>query len=174
MKYILNIQPLSSDIESLYKNHETFNEGDSGLDLFIPNDVFIKSGETVFVKLGIKCEMLEFAQSTQSTCKFKSYYLYPRSSISKTPLILHNSVGIIDSGYRGELIAAFKYIPTTEDIINMSKLSDNGEIPTYKISKGTRLVQICSPDLSPFKFHISNSGLSETQRGEAGFGSTGI
>ena len=34
------------------------------------------------------------------------YYLYPRSSISKTPLILANSVGIIDSGYRGNIKAA--------------------------------------------------------------------
>jgi dUTP pyrophosphatase len=173
MKYILNIQPLSSEIETLYQNHETFNEGDSGLDLFIPNDIFIKSGETVFVKLGIKCEMIEYAESTQATSRYASYYLYPRSSISKTPLLLHNSVGIIDSGYRGELVAAFKYVPTTQDIININKLSDVGEIPTYKISKGTRLVQICSPNLSPFKFVLSSS-LSETQRGEAGFGSTGI
>ena len=34
-----------------------------------------------------------------------SYYLYPRSSISKTPLRMSNSTGIIDAGYRGEIIA---------------------------------------------------------------------
>ena len=38
----------------------------------------------------------------------------PRSSIAKTPLMLANSVGIIDAGYRGNLIAAVKYVPTFE------------------------------------------------------------
>jgi len=33
--------------------------------------------------------------------------LFPRSSISKTPLMLRNSVGVIDSGYRGEIILKF-------------------------------------------------------------------
>ena len=40
------------------------------------------------------------------------YYMYPRSSLSKTKLRLANSVGIIDSGYRGNLIGMF-------DLINM-------------------------------------------------------
>jgi dUTP pyrophosphatase len=88
------------------------------------------------------------------------YYLYARSSISKTPLMLHNSVGIIDSTYRGDIIAALRYVPYHNDKSN------------YVLEKGTRLMQICSRDLSPFKISFSNS-LSQTERGEGGFGSSG-
>ena len=89
-----------------------------------------------------------------------SYYLYARSSIYKTPLILANSVGIIDAGYRGEIMGAFRYIPR----------SDSDE--EYTVKRGTRLLQICSRDLSPFSFSVVDE-LSETRRGEGGFGSTG-
>lgn len=83
------------------------------------------------------------------------YYLYARSSIAKTGLRLANSVGIIDSGYRGNIMAYF-------DVIK----NDNIEI--YQ-----RLVQICAPDLRPFKVELVDS-LDETERGEGGFGSTGV
>ena len=98
-----------------------------------------------------------------------SYYLYARSSISKTPLILKNSVGIIDSGYRGNLIAAVYYSPTFNDL---QKVSINQLPNSYTIKKGTRLVQICAPELQPFSFDVVNT-LTETDRGEGGFGSTG-
>ena len=84
-----------------------------------------------------------------------SYYLYPRSSITKTPLRLANSVGIIDAGYRGNIIACVDNIK-------------NGE---YIIEAGSRLFQICSSDLSPISIEIVNS-LPETSRGIGGFGST--
>lgn len=156
----LLIKPENENVKSYYKNHSSYNKGDSGLDLFVPEDIEIKCGETVFVDLQIKCELLDKEN------KNISYYLYPRSSISKTPLILANSVGIIDAGYRGSIKAAVKYIPSYDDI-----KSDEGSI--YIIKKGTRLFQLCSPDLKELKFKLSNT-LSETSRGEGGFGSTGI
>ena len=156
----LLIKPENENVKSYYKNHSSYNKGDSGLDLFVPEDIEVKCGETVFVDLQIKCELLDKEN------KNISYYLYPRSSISKTPLILANSVGIIDAGYRGNIKAAVKYIPSYDDI-----KSDEGSI--YIIKKGTRLFQLCSPDLKELKFKLSNT-LSETSRGEGGFGSTGI
>ena len=156
----LLIKPENENVKSYYKNHSSYNKGDSGLDLFVPEDTEVKCGETVFVDLQIKCELLDKEN------KNISYYLYPRSSISKTPLILANSVGIIDAGYRGNIKAAVKYIPSYDDI-----KSDEGSI--YIIKKGTRLFQLCSPDLKELKFKLSNT-LSETSRGEGGFGSTGI
>ena len=156
----LLIKPENENVKSYYKNHSSYNEGDSGLDLFVPEDIEVKCGETVFVDLQIKCELLDKENNNIS------YYLYPRSSISKTPLILANSVGIIDAGYRGSIKAAVKYIPSYDDI-----KSDKESI--YIIKKGTRLFQICSPDLKELKFKLSNT-LSETSRGEGGFGSTGI
>lgn len=157
---ILYLKPENESIEYFYKNHSSHHEGDSGLDLFVPNDIEVKCCETVFIDLKIKCELLDKENNNIS------YYLYPRSSISKTPLILANSVGIIDAGYRGSIKAAVKYIPSYDDIKSDKR-------PTYMIKKGTRLFQICSPDLKELKFKLSNT-LSETSRGEGGFGSTGI
>ena len=86
-----------------------------------------------------------------------SFYLYPRSSIIKTPLRLGNSVGIIDKGYRGNLMGCF----------------DNISEEDYLIEKGTRLVQICAPNLETISFELTDS-LSETSRGAGGYGSTGV
>ena len=89
------------------------------------------------------------------------YYLYPRSSTgAKTPLRLSNSVGIIDTGYRGNIIAIF----------------DNLTINDYNVSEGDRLVQICAPNIEyPLKLNIVSKleSLGITERGEGGLGSTG-
>ena len=81
----------------------------------------------------------------------------PRSSISKTPLRLCNSVGLIDAGYRGEIMAAV----------------DNIKKEDYTIEYGARLFQIVAMDGSPLTFELV-SELSKTKRGFDGFGSTGI
>jgi len=132
-----------------YTNHSHYHEGDSGLDLFCPTDILVKAGETVKIDLQIQCEALKDNQ------KNVSYYLYPRSSIVKTPLRLANSVGIIDAGYRGNIMA----------------FVDNIKTEDYIVEQGTRLFQICSGDLSPLTFEVVNS-LSDTSRGQGGFGST--
>jgi len=86
------------------------------------------------------------------------YYMYPRSSLSKTKLRLANSTGIIDAGYRGHLIGMFDidtdYIGCTYD----------------------RYLQICAPGLVPIIIEIVESMDElgdETERGKGGFGSTG-
>ena len=132
-----------------YVNHSHYHEGDSGLDLFCPTDILVKAGETVKIDLQIQCEALKDNQ------KNVSYYLYPRSSIVKTPLRLANSVGIIDAGYRGNIMA----------------FVDNIKTEDYIVESGTRLFQICSSDLSPLTFELVNQ-LSDTSRGQGGFGST--
>ena len=91
-----------------YENHTTYHPGDAGLDLFCPEDVKVEAGETVWVNLGIKCEMVNFTEN--DGLRSLSYDLRARSSISKTPLRLANSIGTIDSGYRGYLIAALDNI----------------------------------------------------------------
>ena len=69
---------------------------------------------------------------------------------------MSNSVGIIDAGYRGNLMAAL----------------DNHSDEPYFIEKGTRLFQICSPIFSNINMKVVDE-LSETSRGSGGFGSTG-
>lgn len=101
------------------------------------------------------------------------FYLYPRSSISKTRMRLANSVGIIDAGYRGDLIAAV-------DTIGLFGSTDIWHIWKETLSpvkKYDRYFQVCAPDLSPFLVHIvdTEEELSPpTARGHGGFGSTGV
>ena len=147
----LSILPETPEIRTLYENHSTYHAGDSGLDLFFPEDVNIVPGETNIISVGIKCEAYPSKNKEHNI----SYYLYPRSSISKTPLRMANSVGIIDAGYRGLLMVAV----------------DNISTESYRIEAGQRLFQICSPTLSPLTFELTTT-LSDTARGEGGFGST--
>ena len=74
----------------------------SGFDLFFPNDEIFDSVKTKFVSMDLKAQMLLYNPISQSW-DFCGYGLYPRSSIGKTSLLLANNVGIIDSGYRGEI-----------------------------------------------------------------------
>ena len=126
------------------RNHLT----DSGFDLVCPAEVIVPARSTVFVDLGVR------TMREGSNC---GYYLYPRSSLSKTPLRLANSVGIIDAGYRGTLKAAV----------------DNTSDTDYTIRRGDRLFQICLPTLEPFSVLFA-SVARDTARGEGGFGSTGV
>lgn len=135
-----------------YSNSNNYDD-DSGFDLYTPNDIVIPPFKTLnkgfMINLEIKCEMLDNDNNV-------GYYLYPRSSISKTPLRLSNSVGIIDAGYRGDIIACV----------------DNHSEQNYTIKKGTRLFQICAGDLSIFHTELVDE-LSNTDRNTGGFGSTG-
>ena len=135
---------------------------DSGFDLFVPTKtVFTDPFANTMVDLGIKAEMI-YCDVDTDTLKHSPFYVYPRSSMSKTPLMLSNHTGIIDSGYRGSLIAAFRYLglPTPST--------------SYTVDPMTRLVQICHPTLCPiFVTIVPLEQLSETERGSGGFGSTG-
>jgi dUTPase len=80
--------------------------------------------------------------------------------------MLANHTGIIDSGYRGNLIAALRYLNMTTD-------RENPNI--YELEAHTRIVQICHPELLPiYVVMVDESELSTTVRGSGGFGSTGL
>ena len=143
----------SNYVQGLYGNHEHFHEGDAGLDLYMPRTFTIPGKSLGFkVSLDISCEPYADMSKESSV----SFYMYPRSSISKTPLRMSNSVGIIDAGYRGNLIVA------------LDNLSDDD----FEVRAGTRLFQICGPTLEPVSYQLCDE-LSETSRGAGGFGSTG-
>ena len=130
---------------------------DAGFDLYAPIDVLCTNEENINkIDFSIQC-------SAKMDCSIKKFdtgfYMFPRSSLSKTPLRLANSVGIIDSGYRGNIMGMFDCI--------------RGE---YTAKQYDRLVQICAPGLVPIYVEIvSNvSDLGKvTTRGKGGFGSTG-
>ena len=122
----LRVKPKSEVVRLMYENHGHFHEGDAGLDLFIIEKQVFKSGETSRIKLGISCENMDQ----------KPYLLMPRSSISKTPLRLCNAIGLIDAGYRGEIMAAV----------------DNIKQKSYEVEKGQRLFQLVSVDGGPVSY----------------------
>jgi dUTP pyrophosphatase len=162
---------------------------DSGFDLFIPFDYSEHdngytdnrlSPVTFRAPLGVKCSMSHFnpsykkssssdasSASSASSVSASGYYLYPRSSIVKTPFRLSNSVGIIDSGYRGEIMAVV-------DNMNAANNDMKTSITQY-MPPMSRMFQICSPTLQPFMVQIvdSEEKLGLTERGSGGFGSTG-
>ena len=55
----LLICPETDEIRQLYKNHSTYHPGDSGLDLFVPEQRVITSEDTAFIDLQIRCEMID-------------------------------------------------------------------------------------------------------------------
>jgi dUTP pyrophosphatase len=85
--------------------------------------------------------------------------IFPRSSVRKTRLMLSNCVGVVDSGYRGELQATFNKV-------NQNSIAEND----YKV--GDRIAQIMIIPHPPIEFD-EVAELSDTERGEGGFGSTG-
>ena len=150
---------------------------DSGFDLMIPFDYSQHengytenriSNMTFRAPLGVKCSMSRI-DSTIPLLVPCGYYLYPRSSIVKTPFRLSNSVGIIDSGYRGEIMAVVDNIDSANNDMKAC-------ICKY-MTPMTRMFQICSPTLEPFFVEIveTEEALgSSTERGNGGFGSTGL
>ena len=84
--------------------------------------------------------------------------LFPRSSNSKTDLYLTNHVGVIDSGYRGEIM--FKY------------RSAKGLLDAKIYAKNERVGQLMILPYPQIEL-VESDTLSETERGEGGFGSTG-
>jgi dUTPase len=141
--------------EAAYKQNMTIEQNaysDSGFDLFLPQDYSVEQG-VCKIDYEVRGAMYENGIP-------KAFCIYPRSSIYKTPLRMTNSVGIIDSGYRGDLIGAF----------------DCGTYSSqYVVLKQDKLVQICAPGLVPIIVELVESleELGETARGEGGFGSTG-
>ena len=150
----LQIKPFSENDEKsvieYYTDHEKFHEGDSGLDLFALCDITVNPGETCAIHFGISC------QAFSHNGDLCSYLLLPRSSISKTPLRMSNSVGLIDAGYRGEIMA----------------MVDNIKDYIYEIKTGDRLFQLVAPNLGEIRYSLITE-LLESTRGEGGFGSTG-
>jgi len=168
LKLVIKDENLKNEYITKINNHNTaLNNNqfvDSGFDLLVPEKtVFTKEIDSKFIDMGIKAEMLYF-DSNISMVNNSAFNIHPRSSISKTPLMLANHTGIIDAGYRGSLIGAFRWLKSTT--------STESE---YVVEKYTRLLQVCHPTLCPIYVIIVNDDeLTTTERGDGGFGSTGV
>lgn len=134
---------------------------DSGFDLFTPFHGESLVGAHHMLKhkvnkldLKVKCAAALYDSNGMS---FNTgYYLYPRSSISKSFVRLANSVGIIDAGYRGPVCAMLDVVYCDECYLN-----------AYD-----KMFQICAPSLVPVIAELVSDLGIQTTRGEGGFGST--
>ena len=124
-------------------------ESDAGMDL-VATEIISETPSQITYGIGLAMEIPDGMVGL----------IFPRSSIRKTRLQLSNSVGVIDSGYRGELQATFNKITTTIE----NQKND------YKV--GDRVVQIMIIPHPTIELNEVNE-LSNTERGEGGFGSTG-
>ena len=118
--------------------------GDAGMDLYAVTQKFDNHGNYVY-GTGLAMEIPEGYVGL----------IFPRSSISKTAHSLRNAVGVIDSGYRGEIMMKF-------DINTQNS-------PVYEI--GERVAQIIILPYPQIEFEEAWE-LSKTERGKGGFGST--
>lgn len=100
--------------------------------------------------------------------------LFPRSSVSKKDMVLANSVGVIDSGYRGELIFKFKPIQQVNKALSKNPNHHYNHRMTGGIDYqvGDRIGQLIVIPIPDIEL-IETDELSDSQRGEGGFGSTG-
>ena len=121
--------------------------GSAGYDFYLPFDLTIKTTESVKVFTGIRAKI------------DPDYVLmiFPRSGLgTKYHLMLDNTVGVIDSDYRGEVMVALHNHSSEEQIV----------------FHGERIAQLV---IMPFykAIFVETDELSDTVRGSGGFGSTG-
>ena len=124
------------------------HDSDAAADMYALEDITIQPHKHgIPVKTGVHIQLPEGWVA----------FVLPRSSMgAKTPLRLSNSVGVIDSGYRGEVRAIY----------------DNISDDPYEIHKGDRIAQMLVMPSYRFKANVVDS-LEDSDRGEGGFGSTG-
>lgn len=135
-------------------------ETDAGFDLVAIDDGTVDAEGFIQYRTGLSIEP-EAGYHTE---------IWPRSSISKYDIVLANSVGLVDNGYRGELLVRFKPVLR----FNQDKTGTVFAIipvPVKKYKKGDKIAQLVVSETVNASFIESNE-LSTTSRGIGGFGST--
>lgn len=135
--------------------------GDAGLDLTAVSRTFDEDGNVVY-GTGLAFEIPEGYVGL----------VFPRSSLSKKDIALSNAVGVVDSGYRGEVTAKFKptnYFSYYEDCGRIIECPHDGII--YHI--GERIAQMIILPYPQIEFEEVDE-LSQTERADGGYGSTGL
>lgn len=140
-------------------------EGDAGLDLTATSIYFDKYGNICY-GTGLAFEIPEGYVGL----------IFPRSSICKEQLLLSNAVGVIDSGYRGEV--SFKFKPSLALDNRQCVKYDDEKMWTIAVRQndiykvGDRIGQMIIMPYPSVEFEEVEE-LSETERGEGGYGSSG-
>lgn len=147
--------------------------GDSGFDLVAVEDVIIEPGETALIPTGLAFEIPQGFE----------LQIRPRSGITaKTKLRVQ--LGTVDAGYRGEVSVIVDNTLTNPNMtINYALTTDGGtyrlfddyevEGNSYVIRKGDRIAQGVIAPVAKMEFEEVDE-LSDTERSNKGFGSTGV
>ena len=154
--YVLMIQPEEELADHRFYDFSvlTPNAENAGYDLISAQELTAWTGPTkpTLLNLGVRAMLVDI-----ETRLPVHYWLLPRSSIYKTGCIMANSVGVIDSSYRGVLKAPV--VRVVDDATGFVK--------------GERYFQIVAPNMGKILVVRRVASLPETARGEGGFGSTG-
>ena len=128
----------------------------AGVDLYCVEYQEVLHDTATLLNLGVKARLLRHPVDSSASCHF---WLAPRSSIWKSGVRQANSIGVIDSSYRGVLMGAV--------LCNINGYA--------KIPSGTRLFQVVAPDMGWISHVVlrPEAEIDATSRGEGGFGSTG-
>ena len=122
--------------------------GDAGADLIATSKEWRKDGKQIVYGTGVAVEIPEGFVGL----------VFPRSSVRNYDLSMSNSVGVIDSGYRGEIMVTFNLLDEDHSVM-------------YDVSeKVGQLVIVPIPNVS----YVKVKQLSDSERGIGGFGSTGV
>lgn len=157
--YTYASNPVVRDLISIQiSNHRTT---DSGFDIPLDKSVVYMTEHVHSFSLGVHVAAL-LTDNTPAPC-----LLLPRSSIYKLPFRLCNSIGLIDAGYRGEVIA------------KVDVLERDGHPLELELPSGQRLFQICQHNFLPWKEiklvdRLEDLPSAPDTRGSGGFGSTGL
>lgn len=123
------------------------HDGDAGLDLRAVEDYTIAPGESAMVRTGLHVEIPRWHVGL----------VFPRSGLGSKGITLRNAVGVVDSGYRGEVLAA---------------LWNTTDKP-FEVHKGDRVCQLVVMPYCPCSVDEVDA-LSDSERGDGGYGSTGV
>lgn len=163
----VRVKKLRDDAVIPVKAHPT----DAAYDLCVCEDITLLPGEYVKAGTGLAFAIPEGWRGM----------IYPRSGLGCKGLTLKNTVGVIDSSYRGEVkLPLFNNNPTyawrhsTGPVFGteMTELVPNTE-GIIHVHKGDRVAQMCI-ELVPDSALVEVEELDETERGQGGFGSSGI
>ena len=146
-------------VKKLYENSlipSKAHESDAGFDLYVANRGF-DDGCVVYGS-GVAMEIPDGYVGL----------VFPRSSVAKKDVILTNCVGVIDSGFRGEITGKFKPISFFDEEFNHVK----GSFPVFDYEIGDRFAQIIIMPYPQITF-TEVSELTDSERGTGGYGSSG-
>ncbi len=157
MSVKVKIKKITDDPDFIYPSYA--HDGDSGMDVYSLEDIWLPEGSTHLFKLGFE---VEFPKGYEIQVRSKS------GLALKEGLVVLNSPGTVDQSYRGEVGAILHNVKkktelSVEDTLENTKL----------VKKGQKIAQIVLCPVIECEWEKVEE-LNETNRGEGGYGSTGV